>query len=297
MTQNEISRETPCSTTSGWLVLPIFPIWIGILAATLIRLQPVEEVVAFSIIGSILCLVFILAGFFVVEPNMARVLVLFGKYRGTVRKDGFHWVFPLVSKKKISLRARNMASQTIKVNDLLGNPIEIAAVVVWQVRDSAQAMFDVDAFEGYVDVQIETAVRQMAKLHPYDDSSDEIDSSVETLRGDSELVSQELQVELQQRLDRAGIEVLEARITHLAYAPEIASAMLQRQQATAVIAARRLIVDGAVGMVEQALDDLGKREIVELDAERRATMVGNLLVVLCGQTAPTPVLNTGSLYN
>lgn len=297
MQDRESSTENSCSTTSGWLVLPIPFIWIGVLITALLRTKPAEEVIAFSIIGSAVCLLFIIIGFFVVEPNMARVLVLFGKYRGTVRDNGFHWVNPLVAKKKISLRARNMASQTIKVNDLLGNPIEIAAVVVWEVRDTAQAIFDVDGYEGYVDVQIETAVRQVAKTHPYDDSSDEIDSNVETLRGDSDQVSQELQLELQERLNRAGIQVIEARITHLAYAPEIAAAMLQRQQASAVIAARRLIVDGAVGMVEQALNDLGSKDIVHLDDERRATMVGNLLVVLCGQTAPAPVLNTGSLYS
>jgi regulator of protease activity HflC (stomatin/prohibitin superfamily) len=257
----------------------------------------VTETPAMVVIGllSILVFGFLLPGFFVVEPNLGRVLVLFGSYRGTVRTPGFWYTNPFTSKKKVSLRAHNLNGKTLKVNDLLGNPIEIAAVVVWQVRDSAQALFDVEEFQHFVDVQSESAVRMVASRHPYDDGQ-AIDVST-TLRGSADVVAQELQGELQLRLEIAGIEVLEARLSHLAYAQEIAAAMLQRQQAGAIIAARAMIVDGAVGMVEMALTKLGDKRIVELDAERRATLVGNLLVVLCGQAAPTPVLNTGSLYN
>jgi regulator of protease activity HflC (stomatin/prohibitin superfamily) len=235
-----------------------------------------------------------LGGFFVVTPNHSRVLVLFGRYRGTVRQPGFYWTNPFTSKKVLSLRAHNVASEKIKVNDLIGNPIEIGAVIVWRVRDTAQATFDVEDHEEYVDVQVETAIREIAKAHPYDDGQTE--ENPISLRGDTSAVVAELTQELQARLQRAGVEVLEARISHLAYAPEIASAMLQRQQATAIIAARQKIVEGAVSIVESALSDLGRKRVIELDDERKATLVGNLLVVLCGQTSPQPVLNTGSLY-
>ena len=249
----------------------------------------------FAALTAVCCLIG-LGGFFIVNPNMSRVLVLFGTYRGTVREPGFYWTNPFTVKNSISLRANNIASEKIKVNDLLGNPIEIGAVVVWQVEDTAQASFDVEDYEDYVDVQIETAIRELAKTHPYDEGqTDETD--VLSLRGDTGSLAEELLTELQARLLRAGIRVLEARISHLAYAPEIAPAMLQRQQAVAIIAARQKIVEGAVSMVEQALLDLGHKGVVELDDERRATLVGNLLVVLCGQSAPQPVVNTGSLYN
>jgi regulator of protease activity HflC (stomatin/prohibitin superfamily) len=234
-------------------------------------------------------------GFFIVTPNHSRVLVLFGRYRGTVRQEGFYWTNPFTSKRSVSLRAHNMASEKIKVNDLLGNPIEIGAVIVWRVHDTAQASFDVEDHERYVDVQVETAIREIAKGHPYDDGQTEENQI--SLRGDTSAVVEELKTELQERLKRAGIEVIEARISHLAYAPEIASAMLQRQQATAIIAARQKIVEGAVSIVEQALADLGRKQVIELDPERKATLVGNLLVVLCGQGSPQPVINTGSLYN
>ena len=253
-----------------------------------------EPVPILSGIGLVFLFVLVLPGFFVVEPNLGRALVLFGKYRGTVRAPGFYWTNPFTSKKKISLRAHNLNGKTLKVNDLLGNPIEIAMVVVWQVRDSAQALFDVENFEHFVEVQSESAVRLVASRHPYDDGQA---SDVQTtLRGSAEQVARELQHELQERLSLAGIEVLESRLTHLAYAPEIAQAMLQRQQANAIIAARQKIVDGAVGMVEMALARLGEKQVVQLDEERKATLVGNLLVVLCGNTNPTPVVNTGSLY-
>jgi len=212
-----------------------------------------------------------------------------------VRAPGFYWTNPFTSKATVSLRAHNVASEKIKVNDLLGNPIEIGAVIVWRVRDTAQARFDVEDHEKYVDVQVETAIREIAKAHPYDDGQS--DKNEISLRGDTSAVIEELKTELQARLDRAGIEVLEARISHLAYAPEIASAMLQRQQAVAIISARQKIVEGAVSIVEQALTDLSKHNVVHLDDERKATLVGNLLVVLCGNSSPQPVINTGGLYN
>jgi regulator of protease activity HflC (stomatin/prohibitin superfamily) len=241
-----------------------------------------------------LALVVCAFGFFVVNPNRAKVLVLFGRYRGTARTEGFYWTNPFTVRHAMTLRAHNVASEKIKVNDQLGNPIEIGAVIVWRVRDTAQACFDVEHHEEYVDVQVETAIREIAKGHPYDDGQSE-DNPI-SLRGDTSAVVEELKRELQERLDRAGIEVLEARISHLAYAPEIASAMLQRQQAVAIIAARQKIVEGAVSIVEQAIADLGSKRVIELDDERKATLVGNLLVVLCGNSAPQPVMNTGSLY-
>jgi regulator of protease activity HflC (stomatin/prohibitin superfamily) len=236
-----------------------------------------------------------LPGLFIVEPNLARAMVLFGRYRGTVRKPGFWWTNPFTSKKKVSMRAHNLNGKTLKVNDLLGNPIEIAAVVVWQVRDSAQALFDVEGFEHFVEVQSESAVRMVASRHPYDDG--QTTEVATTLRGSADEVALELQNELSQRLTIAGIDVVEARLSHLAYAPEIAAAMLQRQQASAIIAARQMIVEGAVSMVEMAIEKLGHKQVVHLDEERKATLVGNLLVVLCGQADAQPVINTGTLYN
>ncbi len=244
---------------------------------------------------TLILFVFMLPGFFIVEPNLGRALVLFGKYRGTVRPAGFYWTNPFTHKKKISMRAHNLNGKTLKVNDLLGNPIEIAGIVVWQVRDSAQALFDVEDYLGFVETQAESALRMVAARHPYDDGQ-AIDVHT-TLRGSADEVAVELQKELQQRLGIAGIDVVEARLSHLAYAPEIAAAMLQRQQAGAIIAARMLIVDGAVSIVEMALEKLSRSGAVQLDAERKATLTGNLLVVLCGQSAAQPVLNTGGLYN
>lgn len=292
------SQEASFTALSGWLpLIGTILFWVAYVVFGVTR-EPRPENWYFWVLGfAILVTVVSFFGYFIVNPNMSRVLVLFGKYRGTVRTDGFFWTNPFTLKHKISLKAHNLSSERVKVNDLAGNPIEIGAVVVWRVKDTAQAEFDVEDFFQYVDVQIETAVRQLAKCHPYDDLSDEIDDSIPSLRTDTEQVSAELETELQQRLTRAGIEVIEARISHLAYAPEIASAMLQRQQADAIIAARKKIVEGAVGMVEDALIQLGEKEVVELDPERRATLVGNLLVVLCGGVAPQPVLNTGSLYN
>jgi SPFH domain / Band 7 family len=232
------------------------------------------------------------AGLFTAQPNQGVVLILFGSYVGTVRESGWWWTNPFIARKKISLRARSLNGERLKVNDQHGNPVEIAAVVVWKVRDSAQASFDVDDYERFVTVQSETAVRHLASSYPYDDyETDGI-----SLRGNIDKVSEYLKTELHERLKTAGVEVLETRLSHLAYAPEIAQAMLQRQQAGAIIAARTRIVEGAVGMVEMALDRLGKNNVVELDEDRKAAMVSNLLVVLCGEHAATPVLNAGTLY-
>ena len=234
-------------------------------------------------------------GFFMLEPNQAKVLVLFGAYRGTVRRTGLSWANPLYSKMpqyKVSLRARNFESQKLKVNDKRGNPIEIAAVIVWRVADTAKALFDIDNYEHYVRTQAETAIRHLASLYPYDHGEDE--SAEVTLRSNMDEVAKALQRELQERLARTGVIVDEARLTHLAYAPEIASAMLRRQQAEAIIAARKKIVHGAVSMVEMALQDITQKGMVQLDEQRKAAMVSNLLIVLCADREVTPVVNTGT---
>ena len=280
--------EKPFSPISGWG--PVL-LSIALVAGAFVFMDPDAPWTLLALVP----LPFILPGFFLVNPNMARVLVLFGIYRGTVRKEGFYWTNPFTWRQKVSLRAHNLNMKTLKVNDLMGNPIEIAAVVVWRVRDTAKAKFDVQNFEEFVSVQSEAALRQLAGVHPYDEGHTETVST--SLRGSQTEVSHELMHTLQQRLDQAGVEVIDSRLSHLAYAPEIASAMLQRQQATAIIAARAMIVDGAVGMVEMALEKLAHKGTVELDAERRATLAGNLLVVLCAHENPTPVMNTGSLYN
>ena len=253
------------------------------------------------VIGALLVLTFVVliiclaGGLFRVQPNQAVALTLFGKYVGSTRTPGLRWTNPLLHPAKISLRVRNFESGVLKVNDLKGSPVEIAAVVVWQVADSAQALFSVDDYQDFVKTQSEAAIRQMASSYPYDsgenDSPDEI-----TLRGHASEISEHLQKELNERLTHAGVDVVETRITHLAYAPEIAGAMLQRQQASAIIAARRLIVEGAVGMVEMALRKLEETGSITLDEERRAAMVSNLMVVLCSDRATQPVVNTGSLY-
>lgn len=247
------------------------------------------------IIGGVLVLLaaFIaMRGLNTVAPGEARVVQLFGRYRGTIRQDGLRWVNPFTSRTKISTRVRNHETAALKVNDAYGNPIELAAVVAWKVRDTAQATFEVDDYTEFVATQTETAVRHIAIEYPYD-AHDEAGLS---LRGNAEEITEKLAVELSARVEAAGVEIIESRFTHLAYAPEIASAMLQRQQAGAVVAARRQIVDGAVGMVEAALARITEQDIVELDNERKAAMVSNLLVVLCGDRAPQPVLNTGTLY-
>lgn len=231
------------------------------------------------------------AGFFIVNPNEAAVLLLFGAYKGTVKANGFRWANPFYRKIKISLRMRNLVSEKIKVNDLIGNPIEIAAVIVWQVHNTTEALFDVDDYHNYITTQSEAAIRHLASSYPYDGSETEL-----TLRGATDQINTHLQKELQERLGRAGVTVTEARLSHLAYASEIAGAMLQRQQATAIVAARQKIVEGAVGMVEMALAELSRKAIVQLDDERKAAMVSNLLVVLCSERAAAPVVNTGTLY-
>jgi regulator of protease activity HflC (stomatin/prohibitin superfamily) len=247
------------------------------------------------IIASSIALVlalFLLGGLFMVNPNEGRVLQLFGDYAGTARTAGLRWANPFYTKKRVSLRVRNFESARLKVNDTDGNPIEIAAVVVWQVVDTAEAIFEVDDYNNYVKVQTESALRNLATGYPYDSHDD----AQISLRGHTATVADHLKREIQDRLTRAGVSVVEARISHLAYAAEIAASMLQRQQAGAIIAARQRIVEGAVGMVEMALDMLSRRDIVTLDNERKAAMVSNLLVVLCGERSTQPVVNTGTIY-
>ena len=328
-----VTREATVEAKNGWVMLAIGITLIVIAAISLVLLVRIAESgpapaeIGFRVGFAVLCIaaaVFIFAGFFTLQPNEARVLLLFGSYKGTVREAGFHFANPFYSRSrgkappkpsdsagakaidvlgrkfgfanlptKISLRARNFESETLKVNDKRGNPVEIAAVVVWRVADTAQAIFDVEDFESYVAVQSESAIRSVASDYAYDQGDgDEI-----TLRGGGDEVAAELTRELHARLEIAGIEVEESRITHLAYAPEIASAMLRRQQAEAVIAARNKIVQGAVSMVEMALRELEDKAVIELDEERRAAMVSNLLVVLCGTSEAAPVINTGTLYN
>lgn len=243
-------------------------------------------------LGGIAALI-ISIGFFMIQPNQAVVLTLFGEYRGTVRKDGLHWTWPWIMKEKLSVRAHNIHSEKVKINDLRGNPIEVACNVVWRVADTAQAVFDVDDYKEFVEIQIEAGLRTVGARHPYDDMSDEDET---TLRGSADVVNRELSEELNDRLAVAGIHVDEAGLTHLAYAPEIAGAMLRRQQADAVIAARKKVVIGAVSMVEDALEKLSADGIIVLDDERKAAMVSNLMVVLCGDREAHPVVNTGTLY-
>jgi regulator of protease activity HflC (stomatin/prohibitin superfamily) len=286
-------REKERSVTSGWVALPILLALnaAGILSIYLNAEADNEVGIFISLVAEVLTgLLYI--GFFIVNPNQGKVLQLFGEYVGTVRQAGFKWANPLYYKKRVSLRIRNFESAKLKVNDNEGNPIEIAAVVVWRVVDTAEAVFEVDDYENYVHVQAESAVRNLATSYTYDTHDEERVS----LRGHTGAVADHLKREIQERLSKAGVEVLEARISHLAYAPEIAAAMLQRQQAGAIIAARQRIVEGAVGMVQMALDMLSQREIVHLDDERKAAMVSNLLVVLCGERGTQPVVNAGTIY-
>lgn len=239
--------------------------------------------------------VLLLIGLYMLQPNEAAILTLFGEYTGTDRSEGLRWANPLAKKRKLSLRARNLNAPTLKVNDKRGNPVEIGAVVVWRVRHTAQAVFDVDDFETYVKVQAEAAIRHLASMYAYDDGED-LAPGEHTLRGGMEAVSAALRAELQERFEAAGVEVQDAKISHLAYAPEIAQVMLRRQQAEAIVSARHKIVQGAVGMVEAALNSLADRNVIQLDDERRAAMVSNLLVVLCSDNDAQPVINTGTLY-
>jgi regulator of protease activity HflC (stomatin/prohibitin superfamily) len=244
------------------------------------------------VIVSGLLLAFLAPGFYMIQPNQAAAVLLFGAYRGTDRAEGLRWIWPWMIRRKISVRANNLISQQIKVNDLRGNPIEMAAQVVWRVTDTAQALFDVDDYRAFVDAQIEAAIRAIGARYPYDD----FEHQEVTLRGHHDEVGAELRVELKNRLLVAGITVDECGFTHLAYAPEIAGAMLRRQQAEAIVAARKTLVEGAVGMVEMALEQLSEKDVVTLDDERRAAMVSNLMVVLCGDQNAQPVVNTGTLY-
>ena len=286
-------RERAAATLPGVPVLLVVLLAIGFLVYALIA-QPFGDSVATIITEARLIVVcsFLLVGVFVVNPNEGRVLQLFGDYVGTATTAGLRWANPFYTKKRISLRVRNFESTKLKVNDLEGNPIEIAAVVVWRVVDTAEAVFEVDDYQNFVKVQSEAAVRNLATSYKYDAHEEDQMS----LRGNTIAVADHMKNEIQDRLAKAGVEVLEARISHLAYAPEIAQAMLQRQQAGAIIAARQRIVEGAVGMVQMALDLLSQRDILELDNERKAAMVSNLLVVLCGERSTQPVINTGTIY-
>jgi len=312
-------QEKPVQPLSGWGPLVGVLAWLfgaPFVFSKAASLHSSNLWIFFTGIAMILTALISLFGFQAVPPNNARVLLLFGVYKGSIKESGFYWVNPFYSKKKISLRVRNFETGSTKgpnqknelgkviapgprsggkpskVNDKDGNPIDISAVVVWKVIDTAEAMFEVDDYEHYVEVQSEAALRMLASRHPYDSEDSEI-----SLRGNTVEVCEQLQTDIQERLEKAGVNVIESRISHLAYAPEIAAAMLQRQQAQAVVAARTKIVEGAVGMVEMALDHLEKEKIIELDDERRATMVSNLLVVLCSDRHTQPVINTGSLYN
>ncbi len=282
-------KESTLKPISGFSILAI--------TLCLIALSSYLFVINWQFLPITLILVslFIIKGFIIINPNEAIVLVLFGNYSGTIKDSGFHWINPFYLRTLISLKARNLNGQSLKVNDKIGNPVEIAAVIVWQVEDTAKAIFEVDDYNKYVNIQSEAAVRHLAGICPYDNFEEE--NADITLRGGAEKVNILLENELNERLAPAGIKVIEARISHLAYAQEIAGAMLRRQQATAVVAARRLIVEGAVGMVEMALAKLSEREIVHLDEERKAAMVSNLLVVLCGDKEVNPVVNTGTLHH
>jgi regulator of protease activity HflC (stomatin/prohibitin superfamily) len=253
-------------------------------------------IMGYIIVPAVLSVLFLLlsAGFLVVDPNQSSVMVLFGAYKGTIKDNGFFWANPFFMKRKISLRARNFNSETIKVNDKLGNPIMIGLVLVWKVEDTYKAAFGVDEYEHFVVVQSEAALRKLAGMYPYDNIEDE--KAKVTLRESTEEVNSELEKEIKERLEIAGLQVIEARINHIAYAQEIAQSMLKRQQATAIVAARFKIVEGAVSMVQMALQELSSKEIVHLDEEKKATMVSNLMVVLCGDKDVTPVVNTGSIY-
>lgn len=284
-----MKEENIIVPANGYLMLFIFiALFIG--SITVITITET----AWAVFGVVAAIV-LAFGFLMVQPNGSRVLLLFGKYVGTVKKNGFYWVNPFYTKRKISLRASNFDSERLKVNDKLGNPIMISTILVWRVHNTYKAAFDVDNYENFVRVQTDAAVRKLASMYPYDNFADEgVDEDI-TLRSSVNEVSEALEKEIDERLTIAGIEVLEARIGYLAYANEIANAMLKRQQATAIVAARHKIVEGAVSMVEMAIEQLSQKEVVHLDEERKAAMVSNLMVVLCGDKDASPVLNTGTL--
>ena len=284
-----MKEEKTIVPANGYIVLFIFLVlFIGGITSIIVLQNP-------WFIVSIVLAIFLAPGFIMVQPNNSRVLLLFGKYIGSVKKNGFYWVNPFYSKKKISLRASNFDSERLKVNDKLGNPVMISTILVWRVENTYKAAFDVDNYENFVRVQTDAAVRKLASMYPYDNFADEGHVEDITLRSSVNEVSEALEKEIDERLSIAGIEVLEARIGYLAYAQEIANAMLKRQQATAIVAARHKIVEGAVSMVEMALNELSKKQIVDLDDERKAAMVSNLMVILCGDKDASPVLNTGTL--
>jgi regulator of protease activity HflC (stomatin/prohibitin superfamily) len=294
-------KEKITQPISGYVILTLHFILLALMLAVIMMIasEKVSDVLAALLLvpASIIWAV-CLPGYFIIQPNESKVLTLFGKYVGTAREDGFFWANPFYTKKLISLRARNLTTEKIKVNDKLGNPIIIGAVVVWKASNTAMAAFEVDDYIDYVNVQSEAAVRNLAGAYSYDNFEDEQDGVIEeiTLRSGGETVNKMLEQELAERLALAGVEVLEARITHLAYSSEIAGAMLQRQQATAVVAARFKIVEGAVSMVKMALDHLKAEGIAEFDEDKRASMISNLMVVLCSEKSATPVVNTGTLY-
>ncbi len=285
------STERPAATSSGYIMLLVT--LLAMIAIGVSAPQIGDLVWApFVTVAGCIVLSFVSCGFYLLQPNQAAAILLFGDYKGTDRTTGLRWALPWLSKKKISVRIHNITSERIKVNDLRGNPIEIASNVVWRVADTAQALFDVDDYREFVHIQIESAVRAIGSRYPYDDFTHE----EMTLRGNAEHVSDELRIELQERVLAAGVHIDECRLTHLAYAQEIAQSMLRRQQAEAVVAARKTLVEGAVGMVEMALDLLSEKNVVELDDERRAAMVSNLMVVLCSERDTQPVVNAGGLY-
>jgi hypothetical protein len=286
-------RERPAFAANGFLGLLLAVVLGGAAAWALVRAAG-DASVGLVLVGVVLAIaaVLVLASLTVIQPGQTNVVQFFGRYVGTARRTGLVWLAPLTTRRTISVRVRNFETERLKVNDADGNPVDIAAIVVWQVADTAQAVFAVENVTGFVEVQSEAALRHVARSYPYD-----APDGVESLRGSTEVISGELAQEVAERVTIAGIEVLEVRISHLAYAPEIAQAMLQRQQAAAVVAARSRIVEGAVGMVQMALEELSRQGVVELDEERRAAMVSNLLVVLCGDSRATPVVNTGTLYS
>jgi regulator of protease activity HflC (stomatin/prohibitin superfamily) len=289
---NKSIQEREATTLPGMLMVLLLLVFTAatawwVIVSFLNLLNPVASIVALAFV------LFLWGGFFIVQPNQAAVLQFFGKFVGVERASGLRWANPLYTKKQVTLRVRNFESSKLKVNDSEGSPIEIAAVVVWQVHDPAEAVFNVDSYEDFVHVQSEAALRQMATSYPYDLHEDHKIA----LRSHSREINEHRKREVQDRLERAGVTVAEARVSHLAYAPEIAQAMLQRQQAAAIIAARTRIVEGAVTIVHMALDRLAEKGVVRLDEERKAAMVSNLLVVLCGERGATPVVNTGTLYN
>jgi len=284
----QLIKEELTKAINGYLMLVLlFIVLAAFTASVFLKLIPLA-------VPLFLVLAILVPGFFIINPKESSVLSLFGKYVGTVKQDGFHWANPFYTKKKVSLRARNLNGEKVKVNDALGNPIIISVVVVWRVNDTAKAIFEVDDYDDYVTIQSEAAMRTLANAYPYDNFDDEqVDL---TLRDGGGKVNEMLELQLTERLSRAGIQIIEARISHLAYAQEIAQAMLKRQQATAIVAARFKIVEGAVSMVEMALDQLKKQGIVDLDEDKKAAMVSNLMVVLCSDKDANPIVNAGTLY-